>query len=427
MLCAPREALFAGGALDTIGEGSRLMKVLAIVYGTSLAHVSRALEVARVLRDRKYEVQFAGKGQYLSFARDEGFLVHELPCIPEERIKESVRKQKLNELYSEEELEAFVKAELELYERIAPDFLLVDTRISASTSAQLAGLKRVALTNSHMTLYRKIPFFRKRSSDETALDQFLNRMGNWIEFQLYDRFVIGKMNQVRQKHGLAPLFSFGIEQGDLTLLADVPEFNPTEGLPQSVQYVGPLIWRNRLPAPAALNRLDPGKKCIYFTIGSVGLSELISELKQARSENLQFVVATGDARTPLPSDLPRNVLIERFINADLVFPHCDAVICHGGNGTLYQALSHGLPIVGVSMHAEQHYGLKRIEYLGLGQGFTTTQIKKLGFKSLLRALDEVLEDRSYRTRAEGFQKILSRWDGPRMAADRIEEFVKTSL
>jgi UDP:flavonoid glycosyltransferase YjiC (YdhE family) len=46
---------------------------------------------------------------------------------------------------------------------------------------------------------------------------------------------------------------------------------------------------------------------------------------------------------------------------------CDLVICHGGNGTIYQALQHGKPVIGIPTLADQKFNMRRVEALGLGK------------------------------------------------------------
>ena len=51
--------------------------------------------------------------------------------------------------------------------------------------------------------------------------------------------------------------------------------------------------------------------------------------------------ANGDPAALGPQ--PANVQVHRFVPQAQVLPLCDAVICHGGSGTMLGALAHGLP------------------------------------------------------------------------------------
>lgn len=395
------------------------MKILAIANAHALAHVSRLLEVAKVLRQRGHELAFAGNGKYLPTAGWDGFATHELPYITVERVVEAVRSQKLWTLYREAELETFIDAELALYRQFQPDLVLLDNRPSARTSADIAGIPTAAVLNVHMSNYRRIPFVSYRQLTGNLPGTALaDRLENAIERQVYDHLVMGGLNAIRKKRGLARRYAYEHEEGDLSLLADVPEFNPVDKLPAHARFVGPLTWHNTLPPPACLKQLDPAKPVAYFTLGSEGLDELVGHLGLLAQQAIQIVVATGAARLDSIS-APEGVFLEQYINADALLPHCDVVCCHGGNGTLYQALRFGLPCVVVATHAEQHYGGKRIEELGLGLSLTLKQLRRAGMGTLLQAVQRVLATPAYRNSAQAFSHKLENDDSAERAADAI--------
>lgn len=397
------------------------MKILAIANAHALAHVSRLLEVAKVLRTRGHEVEFAGHGKYLPTADWDGFSTHELPYISVERVVEAVRSQKLWMLYPKAELETFVAAELALYQNVRPDLVLLDNRPSARTSADIAGIPAAAVLNVHMSNYRLIPFFSYRQLTGNLPGTALaDRLENAIERQVYDHLVMGGLNAIRKKRGLERRYAYEHEEGDLSLLADIPEFNPVEKLPAHSRFVGPLTWHNTLPPPACLVQLDPDKPVAYFTLGSEGLDELIGHLGLLAQQGIQIVVATGAAKLGGIS-MPEGVFLEQYVNTDALLPNCDVVCCHGGNGTLYQALRFGLPCVVVATHAEQHYGGKRIQELGLGFSLTLKQLRRAGIAALIRAVQQALSIPAYRNNALAFSKHLESGDSAMQAADAIEQ------
>jgi UDP:flavonoid glycosyltransferase YjiC (YdhE family) len=397
------------------------MKILAVANAHALAHVSRLLEIAKVLRARGHKVAFAGHGKYLPTAGMDDFAIHELPYISVERVVEAVRSQKLWTLYREAELQTFIDAELALYRSTQPDLVLLDNRPSARTSADIAGIPTAAVLNVHMSNYRSIPFFSYRQLTGglpgTAL---ADRLENAIERQVYDRLVMGGLNAIRKKRGLKRRYAYEHEEGDLSLLADIPEFNPVVSLPAHARYIGPLTWHNTLPPPACLDKLDPGKPTAYFTLGSEGLVELVAHLGELAQQGMQIVVATGGANLD-GVDAPEGVFLEQYVNTDTLLPHCDLVCCHGGNGTLYQALSYGLPCVVVATHAEQHYGGKRIQELGLGVSLTLKQLRRAGMGKLVEAVQQVIATPGYRNSALAFSQHLKKGDSEARAADAIEQ------
>lgn len=397
------------------------MRIVALANAHALAHVSRLLEVAKVLRLLGHELLFAGHGKYLQVAEWADFPTRELPYISVEQVVDAVRTQRLWELYREKELEDFIEAELSLYAEFCPDLVLIDNRPTARTSAELAGIPTAAILNVHMSNYRAIPFFSyiQLLGRPFAGLALADRIENALEFRLYDQLVMGRLNRIRQRRGLPRLFAYEHEEGDVSLLADIPDFNPVRYLPSHAHYIGPLTWQNTLPAPDCLSKLHADRPTAYFSLGSEGLEELVAQLGPLASEGIQIIVATGAADVS-GLDPPAGVFLERYVNTELLLPHCDLVCCHGGNGTLYQALRHGLPCVVVATHAEQHYGGKRIEQLGLGRTMTLKRLRRAGIGHLVQTIREVLETGKFKSTAWRFADHFKEWsNGAQLAADVI--------
>lgn len=404
------------------------MRILAIANAHALAHVSRLLEISKVLRDRGHEIIFCGTGKYLEVATMDNFPIRELPYISINQIIEAVRSNKLGQLYPIAQLETFVTAELELYQELLPDLILIDNRPTARTSADKAGIKTVAVLNVHMSPYRKIPFnslASKLGKPNNILLSIVDNIENKIEYFFYDRIVMGGLNTLRRQLGLKKYFANQHEAGDLSLLCDVPEFNPIHSpLPVNVQFIGPLTWHNKIPPPNCLQHLDKDRKTVYFSLGSESLEELLSQLGVLTQQGVQVVVACGKTEGNLNLPSSPHVYLEEYINTDELLPYCNAVCCHGGNGTLYQALAFGLPIVAVATHAEQNIGAQRIQNLGLGRALTLKELNKKGMEHLVQLMQIVLSDVEIQKNTQQFAKILSKWHGAKTAADEIERFTK---
>jgi UDP:flavonoid glycosyltransferase YjiC (YdhE family) len=403
------------------------MKIAAIANANALAHVSRLLEIAKVLRSRGHEILFGGYGEYLKVIESHEFPIRELPYISRQQHFEAIRSQKnLGDLYPYDQLEEFVKAELALYEEFKPDLVMVDNRPTARTSAEKAGLKTVAVLNAHMSPYRKIPFYSLCSHLKPLwlrkLAEPVDDAENIIESFFYDRIVMRDLNKLRRSLGLKRLYGYEHEAGDLSFLADAPEFNPVNALPQDVRFVGPLTWHNGLPPPACLEKLEAGRKTVYLTLGSGSLEELVERFGSLTQQGLQIVVACGKTECKIQQHSIPHVYFEEFVNTDHLLPSCDIVCCHGGNGTLYQALAFGLPIVAVATHAEQYYGARRIQQLGLGRVLTLKNVRRHGMGIVLDAILEVMQEPDYRNKSRDFSLNLQGWNGAEKGATEIENF-----
>ena len=95
--------------------------------------------------------------------------------------------------------------------------------------------------------------------------------------------------------------------------------------------------------------------------------------------------------------MPANVHVERFVPQDDVLPHAQAVLCHGGSGTVLGALAAGVPLVVVPMFADQPYNAERVAAAGAGLAIPQ---QEAGPENVRQALMRVLGEDSFRASAQ---------------------------
>jgi UDP:flavonoid glycosyltransferase YjiC (YdhE family) len=98
----------------------------------------------------------------------------------------------------------------------------------------------------------------------------------------------------------------------------------------------------------------------------------------------------------------------------------DAVVSHGGNGTIYQAIENGVPIIGFPFIFDQEINMQRVEALGAGVSLWRSQYDEA---SLKRAVEQILGDPRYRERCRFLGKRCREMDGARRAAWHIHHLV----
>jgi UDP:flavonoid glycosyltransferase YjiC (YdhE family) len=91
----------------------------------------------------------------------------------------------------------------------------------------------------------------------------------------------------------------------------------------------------------------PYDTTVHVTLGTVANRSLDTfriVMTELRDEPLNLVVTIGSDQDPAVfGDQPDNVVVASYIPIDLILPRCQAVIAHGGSGTMLAALRHGLP------------------------------------------------------------------------------------
>lgn len=401
------------------------MKVLSIPYTHTLSHISRPLSIAKELRTRGHEVVFAGESPKIRFIKAEGFEVLPLHEPDPEVLFGNIREGKLR-FVSDEEVERMVEADRALYKAVRPDLVLTDGRFSSLISTQITGLKHAAIVNVSSTAYRAFPYFPlfERVPERLAGRDTLDRINLRLEMFVFDN-VMSVFKRLSKRWRLKNTVTATncLTGNDLTLLSDVPEYFPARGLPRSYHYVGPLTWKAHLPPPSWWPPQKGGMPLIYVTMGTTGAGDFFQrayELFKASELNAVFTTgaqAGGDMRT-----IDGRIFVEPFMDGDTVMEECDMAVCHGGNGTIYQALQHGKPVIGIPAIPDQLYNMRRVEALGIGRMISWKDFSNNPSK-LLDLVRSVLRDRSFYSNASRFREILGEWNAPVKAADIICGYV----
>jgi len=135
-------------------------------------------------------------------------------------------------------------------------------------------------------------------------------------------------------------------------------------------------------------------------------------------EQWDAVVTTGGqaGRLTAPN---LHMWVGDFVEGNLVAPLCDVVVCHGGNGTIYQALQYGKPVIGMPSIPDQAFNMRRVEALGLGRTVQWDQFEK-NPGVLGEVIREVISNPSYAEAARRMQDVLRGYDAPARCADLLE-------
>lgn len=102
----------------------------------------------------------------------------------------------------------------------------------------------------------------------------------------------------------------------------------------------------------------------------------------------------------------------------LLLPHCAAVICHGGAGTILNSLTQGLPLLILPQGADQYVMGDRVLAAGVGLLLVPADVNPSSVRANVLAL---LDEPTYRAGARGLQREIAAMPGPEEAVHLIEE------
>jgi UDP:flavonoid glycosyltransferase YjiC (YdhE family) len=401
------------------------MIVLVLPYTHTLSHISRPLAVAMELRRRGHEIIFAGESPKISFIEHECFPVVPLYEPDPDLLYGNIREGKLR-FVSDPVLERMIEADLALFRQIKPDIVLTDGRFSSRISTHIAGVKHAAIVNVSSTEYRAlpyIPFFEwvppwlvKR---ETGLWGMLECLNLKLEMTVFDN-AMGIFKKISRKYRLRKTVTATncLTGNDITLLADIPEYFPTTNLPADYHYIGPLTWKSAIASPSWWPPEKKNKPLVYITMGTTGVSDFFQKIHSLlKSSEFSAIITTGGQTADMET-LEGKLYVEHFMDGDLVMEACDLVVCHGGNGTIYQALSHGKPVVGIPTIPDQAFNMRRVEALGIGKTLSWKDFSKTP-ELLLQLARSIINESSFYQNASNLKNIIATYDAPRKAANII--------
>jgi UDP:flavonoid glycosyltransferase YjiC (YdhE family) len=165
----------------------------------------------------------------------------------------------------------------------------------------------------------------------------------------------------------------------------------------------------------------PRRPTVYVTAGTFvsrfpGVLERL--LEAIASEPVNVIFTVGHDRDPSAfGSQPPNVHIEHYLPQSRLMPYCDAVLSHGGSGTVLTALDHGLPLVNVPIGADQFVNSERCADVGVG---LTIGPEQRHAEAIRAAVREVLANPTYRDRAREIQHAIHALPGPEAAVPILE-------
>jgi MGT family glycosyltransferase len=234
------------------------------------------------------------------------------------------------------------------------------------------------------------------------------------------------LNRVRAENGLPADDELQMLSRYLVLSPCPPSYRePAFPLPSTAHSFNPSPNKTA-PAPKWLTHL-PNVATIYFTLGTIFNLEsgdlFIRVLGGLRELPFNIIVTVGNHIDPIEfGSQPAHIRIERYIAQELLLPHCDLVISHGGSGSVLGALAHGLPMVLIPMGADQPLNASRCADLGVAQVLDAVTATP---DSVREAVMTVLTGPGYRQTAEHLRDEMAALPGPEQAIPLFEQLVET--
>jgi MGT family glycosyltransferase len=217
----------------------------------------------------------------------------------------------------------------------------------------------------------------------------------------------------------------GATVSKLAVITQTPKEFDFPGIPWPAQfhYAGPFQDdKGRSPVPFPWEQLT-GKPIIFGSLGTLvnGLGDVYKHILKAVEplEDVQVVLPVGKNISPETlGRIPSNVIVVRSAPQIELLKRATLCITHAGLNTVLESLAHGVPMVAIPIGYDQPGTAARIAHHGVGE---FVELDELTTERLRGLIENVLQDPSYRKRADYFQKVISKTRGLDVAANIIEQ------
>ncbi len=230
------------------------------------------------------------------------------------------------------------------------------------------------------------------------------------------------LNRTRAQVGLPPLtYPHGGTSRQLALIATFPQLEYPRPWPSHAHVIGPLMWE----PPAQEVPLPPGSDPVVLVAPSTSQDpdhRLLHAALRGLADTPVRVLATYNRRLPSrPLSVPENTSVVDWVSYVRTLPHCDAIVCHAGHGTLVRALSLGVPVVACPVAGDMNENAARLVWAGAGVRLPRRFISP---RPLRHAVELALGDASIRECAQELAAWVSEHDTGARAAVHIEQLAE---
>ncbi|MDO9188101.1 MAG: glycosyltransferase [Bacteroidia bacterium] len=332
-----------------------------------LSHYLRCIVlVNQHFNKNEYDVIFLNSDKYVNYITEHGFETFDGEQFDSQKVMACSEKFDFSWL-NVADLERVFRSQVNAIREFKPDMVIGDVAPTLKMAAEMTKTEHVALVNGYMTKY--YAYTRKVSRANPAYgyskkvpEKYFNMITKFAE-NISFKLVHKPFNKLRKKYGLKRINNYLLEmEGNQNWICDLPELFPQNNLPSNYKSIGPLIYKVIKQEGEWLQNLQSEKPIIFICMGSTGNWKALRFLNNV-SYSQYTIITAGDKENEL---FAQHIVSRDFVNIEEVLNVSKLMICHGGNGTIYQGLIKGIYMLCLTSHFEQEWNVHALERLNYG-------------------------------------------------------------
>ncbi|XP_077983085.1 2-hydroxyacylsphingosine 1-beta-galactosyltransferase-like [Glandiceps talaboti] len=256
-----------------------------------------------------------------------------------------------------------------------------------------------------------VPFMTSALTDRmNFLQRLTNMAGTAVGLYFFNFVILPKFDDLKQKHNILPEVSMtesiGTAEFNLFSVSWALEF-PRPTMP-NMAFIGGLLAKPASPLNKELEDFVQSAKhgIVVLTFGTElnpGSDMEVAEMLTAAFARLPQKVIMRYEGEP-PKSLGNNTMLTKWMpqNDLLGHPQTKAFVTHGGLNGVYEAIFHGVPVVGLPLYGDQFDNMARLTSKGMA---VSVDIGTLTSDELYEAIKTVVENPSYKENAVRLSRI----------------------
>jgi MGT family glycosyltransferase len=226
---------------------------------------------------------------------------------------------------------------------------------------------------------------------------------------------------------------FGVSGNDrldcsklLTLVYTSKEFFGETDLPSNYKFIGPVLSPRSQKIDfdwIKFEKISQNRSKILVSIGTTfdhtQKKQFFNKVVEAFADENITVIVVSDP--DLFENIPDNFIIQKHIPQLEIIQHMQAVVCHGGNNTVCETLSYGIPLIVIPIAYDQSFVSTCVTDSGAGIRLNFNRFKTSHLKE---AVYSILNNDLYSKNAKMIQSSFEIAGGISKGADYLQTLVK---
>lgn len=372
------------------------MRVYFAPNGMALGHVGRCAPIAKRLMEKGAQVLFSTYGDAVDLAYALGFPVVKVPEIKLVEGEDGTIEMLQTSIRWPKYVVAFLKqlvCEIRNIKRFKPDVVVSDSRLSPIFASLLLGIPCLLLLH-------QIRLFIPHKKPLSKIKMKLKAFGEWVILHIL--WLMWSRCTSMIVPDFPPPYTIAREHVAV----------PMKFL-RKVKFVGQIIDKlpHELPSKEEAKRMlgFDGRPLIYIGVSGTraerkAINRILLDVASRFPEKYQVIMSMGDPGEVREVFRKNGVKVYNWVpDRYLVLKACDLVVSRSGHNTIAESMYYGVPsvLIPTPAHTEHEMNARSVEAMGIAK---VIRQNDLSYETLLKAIDDVLGDGSYKARAEFIQK-----------------------